>query len=326
MADTGAPPPRNALRVILSRHTAVIAALLLPSLAIAVVSYWRVNAGLTDLTLARRQSLAQSTAQTLHESIDRVKTLGLALSIHPVLRGAVTTGQWKDAESILEIFRTLADDLPIDRALVFDAEGTLRADDPQLPDVIGKNFADRDWYRGVVAAGAPYVSEVYQRAAEPRLNVVMVGVPIMGNDQRLAGILGLQIDIEYFLQWSKNIKVGDLGYVAILDHHGNVVTHPYLQPQDEIVNLADWPITQRILRGEGDVVVVPDPITKQRMVTAFEPVLTHGWGVLVQQPAAQAFAARDSNLRWLLFTYLAAFIIGFVMICRVLHRHHAGTS
>ncbi|TSC76310.1 MAG: methyl-accepting chemotaxis protein [Parcubacteria group bacterium Gr01-1014_31] len=318
-------PPRKKSPTTLIRHAAIIAALLLPSLAIAVFSFWRVNAGLTDLTLARRQSLAQSAAQTLNESIDRVKTLGLTLSIHPVLRGAVTTGQWKDAESILEIFRTLADDLPIDRALLFDAAGTLQADDPQLPDVIGKNFADRDWYRGLMAAGAPYVSEVYRRAAEPRLNVVMVGVPIMGNDQRLAGILGLQIDIEYFLQWSKNIKVGDLGYIAILDHHGNVVTHPYLQPQQDIVNLSDWPVAQRLARGENDVVVIPDPITKQPMVTAFEPVLTHGWGVLVQQPAAQAFAARNSNLRWLSFSYLVVFIIGLIAVCRILHRHHSGT-
>ena len=324
MADLEAPPRKKSPATFL-RHAAIIAALLLPSLAIAAFSFWRVNTGLTDLTLARRQSLAQSAAQTLNESIDRVKTLGLVLSIHPVLRGAVTTGQWKDAESILGVFRTLAHDLPIDRALLFDAAGTLQADDPQLPDVIGKNFADRDWYRGLIAAGAPYVSEVYRRAAEPRLNVVMVSVPIMGNNQQLAGILGLQIDAEYFLDWSRDIKVGDLGYVAILDHHGNVITHPYLQPQGEIVNLSGWPIAQRLARGEGDVAIAPDPVTKQRMVTAFQPVLTHQWGVLIQQPAAQAFAARNSNLRWLSFSYLVVFIIGLIAVCRILHRHHTWT-
>ena len=42
----------------------------------------------------------------------------------------------------------------------YDPDGTMRAIYPPQPDLIGHNFAFRDWYKGVTREWRPYVSEV----------------------------------------------------------------------------------------------------------------------------------------------------------------------
>ena len=73
-------------------------------------------------------------------------------------------------------------------ASVYELDGTMRAITP--PDsVVGRNFAYRDWYRGVTANWQPYVSEVYRTAVERNLLVVAVSVPIRDEKGKPTGIL-----------------------------------------------------------------------------------------------------------------------------------------
>jgi len=67
-------------------------------------------------------------------------------------------------------------------------EGVLWSDYPQAPESLGKNFSDRDWYRGLSRAWTPYVSEVYQRHAEPKPLVVAIATPIR-KEQQVIGVL-----------------------------------------------------------------------------------------------------------------------------------------
>src|SRR5207237_8037056 len=108
-------------------------------------------------------------------------------------RQLVSEGKWDEA---LEILKNVRVDFPfIDRVFLADPTGTLMADTPALPAVRGKNFAVRDWYRGVSNKWKPYVSDVYQRAAEPRYNVIAAAILFKTEQEQIDGILLLHHEI-----------------------------------------------------------------------------------------------------------------------------------
>ena len=71
----------------------------------------------------------------------------------------------------------------------YELDGTMRAIYPPAPTVLNRNFAYRDWYKGVAQDWKPYISEVYQTAVAPYQLVVAIVVPIEDQGGKPIGIL-----------------------------------------------------------------------------------------------------------------------------------------
>lgn len=67
-------------------------------------------------------------------------------------------------------------------AFATDAGGRLLGIRPATPEILDVDFSHRDWYRGVVHANQPYVSEAYQSAATGNPLVVAAAAPVMADD------------------------------------------------------------------------------------------------------------------------------------------------
>jgi PAS domain S-box-containing protein len=279
---------------------------LLPALLLAAFSYLKTSHDLTDLAFSQRQDIAYLAATTLKEKLDRLADLSISLASRVRFRQLVSEGKWDEAVQILS---TVPKDFPfIDRLFLSDLDGTLRADTPALPDVRGKNFASRDWYQGISKAWKPYVSEVYQRAAEPRYNVIAAAAPIKGPDENTTAILVLQVKLDSLLQWTNNVEVGPHGFVFVVDKRGKIAAHPKFAPQEKIVDYSKAVGVHKALRGVQGVEILFDAIESEQQVVAYQPVAGYGWGVVVQQPTRTAFAVRDSSLRRISVGY------GFILL------------
>jgi hypothetical protein len=69
--------------------------------------------------------------------------------------------QRRDRAEALVHLRQLQELFPeMDAAFLVDPDGVLWARFPETPELYGKSFADRDWYRGVSRAWRPHVSDV----------------------------------------------------------------------------------------------------------------------------------------------------------------------
>jgi signal transduction histidine kinase len=176
---------------------------------------------------------------------------------------------------------------------VTDPHGVLWSDYPRAPESLGKNFSHRDWYRGLSRAWEPYISEVYQRHADPKPLVVAIAVPIR-RAQQVRGALVYQHRLDGITEWLKQIQVGGSGNVFVIDATGTVVGHPRLSPQggqsDEYAALA--PIREA-LRGRPHTAQYLDPLARRTMVAAFMPVSVGGerrWVVVAEQPIDAAYA------------------------------------
>ena len=265
---------------------------LLVLVTIAVHTYLSVREELTDVVTKRRLALAQIAAVTQSERLDRVVDVAVSLATRVRFADLVAAGEW---DSAIQILRGVPAELPfIDRLAVFDPGGTLRADSA-LEHVSSRNFADREWYRGVQHGSRPYVSSMYRRAAPPQMDVFAVATPIVDREGRRTGILLLHVNVGVFFAWARELDFGEGGALVVVDRQGNEAFNSGAPKREAIVSLAANPVIGRLLRGESDVEVAVDPADGVAKVFAFVPA-RHGWGVVAQQPAAAAFAERERQL------------------------------
>jgi len=289
-------PRRNGVAQLLQPRLAyaVIALLLLAALCFVAARYYAsVRSDLTEVVMARRAAVAQLAAATLSERLDRVLDLGVSLATRVRFAELVAAGQWDAAAQIMK--SVPAEFRFVDRVVLADVRGTVMADIPAL-NVRGQNFAHRDWYQGVSRDWRPYVSGVYRRAALPPRSVFAVAVPVVDRNGAPSGILHLQVQLETFFDWATAIDPGPGGAVYIVDAKGAVAFDSRSPSSAEIADFSAHPAVARLLRGASGVEVVGE------YVYAFMPG-RHGWDVVVEQPAAQAFAARDAQLRFIQFAY-----------------------
>jgi PAS domain S-box-containing protein len=289
----------------------IYAAVILPVLAVGVFSYVKTKKDLTELAFAQKRSTAHLTSITVKEKFDRLRDIGVALATRVQFRRLVAEKKWGEAIRILE---HVPRDFPfVERVFLVDSAGTLWADTPELVGVRGRDFSHRDWYRGVLAGGQVYVSDVYTRAAEPRMNVVAVATPIKGTDERLKGILVLQIALGTLFEWSRSIDAGPSGFVYLVDRKGRVATHPKHLSRDSIADFSGVPVVRKLMEGRHGVEVLYNPVEQEERLSAYEPVPDYGWGVVALQPTAKAFASREASLRSVLAVYGFVSLLGFVL-------------
>ena len=77
----------------------------------------------------------------------------------------------------------------IDILIITDRQGTLWAAYPERPEVLGKNFAHRDWYKGVSKEWKPDISDVILRVVAEKDLAVQISVPFMNEKGEVIGIL-----------------------------------------------------------------------------------------------------------------------------------------
>jgi len=294
------PTPDWGLFAMVSVSVAIVVLL-------AAQSYFAIDRELTDFALARRAAIARLATVTLEEKFDRLVDIAAALSTRVRFRELVSQGKWAEA---IQILTTARKELPyIDRITLSDAHGVVRAGIPKDPSVIGRSFADRDWYKGVSKEWKTYVSDVYQRAAAPPANIFAVAAPIREDDGGIVGALLLQVRLDNFFGWTKDVNLGSGGYLFVVDRKGRVAFHPKISPQGAIADFSTQPTVQRALKGEHGIDTAAADAAAEARVIAYEPMQNYGWAVIAEQPARDAFKSRDNQLRRLLIAYVLVVLL-----------------
>jgi signal transduction histidine kinase len=237
------------------------------------------------------------TAELVSRDLEHSINLVQAFAALPGMVEAVELRQHDAARAEEEVrtrLQTIVQSYPrIDRAFVTDPYGVLWSDYPRAPESLGQSFSSRDWYRGLSQAWAPYVSEVYQRHAEPRPLVVAIAVPIR-DEQQVLGALVNQYRLDGITEWLKQLQIGSSGYVFVIDHTGTVAAHPKLNLQDrQYDEYAAITLMQEALRGQPRTAEYLDPLAQRSMVATFMPVSVGSgqrWVVVAEQPSAEAYA------------------------------------
>lgn len=302
---------------LLLRWLVVIA--LVISLLAASYSYQLIQHHQIDIAMERRASVRNLAATLVQERLDRVIDLGNLIVNDTHFKDSVTTNDWETA--LADVARLPQTYDFIDRVFLADVNGILQVDFPELPGgVRGRDFSNRDWYKGVRENWQPYISEVYKRSAIPQENVIAAAFPIFSTQQETVGILVIQVSLETFRNWTNNVVTNDASMAYIIDQSGQVVAKPGDNSHETIVNISDKPEVKKLLAGETNLEIIDDDPndTKKGNIVAYQPIEKFGWGVLVFQSVDQAFQEGKETLQTFIVVYgiflalhltLAAFIL-----------------
>jgi PAS domain S-box-containing protein len=132
----------------------------------------------------------------------------------------------------------------------------------------------------------------------------------------LQSILVFQIKLDTLLAWTQEIDADEGGYLYIVDQHGQLAAHPRRNVQEEIVDYSEYGPIQDVLSGTQGAEV--GTLENNEHVIAYSPVTNFGWGVLVTQPSAVAFAERDELLRAVAIAYIVVVLAVALMVFSVI--------
>lgn len=300
----------------LSGKILIFALIVLPVLLVTTYSYWHTRKETITRIYENRRSLASLSARVLQEKLDRLNDMGLSFSTRPVLRRYVDELNW---DAAIGLMKQVPKDFPyITRVLIADTAGTLMADIPSSPALKGESYVDRDWYRGLTKNWQPYLSEVYKRPNSPYNIISAFALPIKNDAGKIRGILVLQVDIPKLFEWSKEVSVGESGFVYIVDQKGHVAAKPQYKETDSIIDYSSVPAVQKALSGEKSVEVLYNPVANENRLSAYEQIPGYGWAVIVQQEATEALSG-NSSLRFLFGFYLAIILLAVISAYFIIH-------
>ena len=207
---------------------------------------------------------------------------------------------------------------------IYDLDGTMRAIYPNDPSVLNRNFAYRDWYKGVEREWKPYVSEIYLTAVNPSQLVTALAVPVRDESGRTVAILMAPYSMDTL---SRRLRMGDARgawTISLVDQKGHAPTHPKLDFYSVATDLNAYEPVEHLRMGDpGNGTFTRDGVS---YFTRWEPIAKYGWGVLVEQPAEglQRGVWLVERGAWMLGLVLLVVGLGFGwLVASAYHRSEA---
>jgi hypothetical protein len=252
---------------------------------------------LTEDVTSNRATVASLSASAVKMKLDQLVGIASLYAGYEPLRQDVIHEKWDGALDDIE--KVLSTDPSyysyfIDRMVIVDREGKIKVDFPKLFGSPQSDVAFPEWRGPIIEQNqASYVSDVHERQGRyASVNFVEVVVPFKAPDGSIPAVFALQIPINEFSDFAKDLELGSTGFAYFVDRTGHIITHPKYSSSN-IVDYSSVPTVQAAMRHEAGVGIYYNPIDKQTRVAAIENVPEYGWGVISAEPIDEAFQYRN---------------------------------
>jgi signal transduction histidine kinase len=282
--------------------------------AITFYACYRHYAIKTEQALKEDRATARLLALILDQHLKKIVSIMESYGNRPLLLQAVRDRSVEKAK--VHLISLTKSDPYIDTLIITDRQGTLWAAYPERPEVLGKNFAYREWYRDISKGWKPYISDVVLRVVREKDLAIQTSVPLFDETGEVIGIL---------LNTQRAVGLKDLftdvpldpgASISIIDRKGQIV---YSTRYDYDKEIRPYPFRSGINKAMAAnnktfVVDEPDPRGGIRHIT-FAPLGTIGWTVLVGRDKRDIFLSgvtyylRASAAAFFLFLSIVLFFI-----------------
>ncbi|MHB1710912.1 MAG: cache domain-containing protein, partial [Acidimicrobiales bacterium] len=237
----------------------------------------QVAAAVSSVAIGRQTSSLVSLVQNYAERTTLVSDLAAGTSgsarLDSQLTGLVATGSG------------------ISTAFVAGLSGTVTNVQPPSPGVVGRNFAFRNWYKGLVSTGGPYVSTAYRTALAGHPLVITVADYIRGLGGSPVGILAGVFNLGSIHVLSTDLARAQGITLTVADQNGTVLSNG---SHDGLVSLAGDPRIRAARAGRTGLVdyapTLPGGGRGPTELSAYTPVAGTGLVVVASVPQQVAFA------------------------------------
>lgn len=299
-------------------------AALLPIVLLSVYSLRIASQSMRDFVETSNQSATINISQLLTQEFTR--TVGLADAIASV-PGTIDAVKRRDDIALRARLKAVVLAYPeIDRVFITDRKGVLWADFPQTPGTFGRSHAQSDWYLGLAGRWKPYISGVYLRSHDDSQPVYAVATPIFDEVGSVIGALVFENKTDRIRRWLENTRLGQTGYLFIVDQNGAVVAHPRLVTNGSLRrDYADIDLLEQAWGSgaflDGEFL---DPVGKNEVVAAAQSLSVgrDRWVIVAEQPTSEAYGPlrRVTANLGLAGGILTLFTLGMVIALAMSHR------
>ncbi|CAA9500739.1 MAG: BarA sensory histidine kinase (VarS GacS) [uncultured Solirubrobacteraceae bacterium] len=208
----------------------------------------------------------------------------------------------------------------ISTAWALDARGRLVDIIPATPEIVGRSFTFRDYYRGARRTGGPYVSEAFVVASRNRPLSVAVADLVMTAGGERAGMLVAGYDLTAIERFIRRYAAAERVRLTVTDQRGIVVAGPG-GPSDGRRSLRDDPLVAEALAGRSGTGM--RAAATGEVLAASVPVTGVGWTVTAEVDEAKALSGVTALRRTQSIFGIPlglALLAGIVLLSRALHR------
>lgn len=177
------------------------------------------------------------------------------------------------------------------------------------------NFADRDWYGGVMSTMDTYTSEVYESTTLKR-NVVAIRAPVFDDGGKFIGIWGGSLDLKFLEDVTKTLILEKNVQISFYDQYGKTIfnTADDVEGQSEFVKLA--------LGDKADTIVY-EP---KKLLLSYSPIKIgkQNWALVVTQPYDDAFFMEKTmiySLTMMIITFAVVISFASYLIYRMVNKN-----
>ena len=328
--DSAALPPARLRLARRSLRLGLVATLvaLVPLALLARLTTARAQDAVRDEVALRLEVTTAMAAELLAEQLAGFVTLAEAEAARPRLVRAVAggdPGRYDGAEIDRELRALLASRDGVAATGLLDLDGLLLAS-PVAPELVGKDFSGRDYYRGLTAAGDTYVSEAFESAQAGHPLVVTIATYVRApapaggapGRPRAVLVLGVQLDAVQPLVDSVAAVQGVQLWVA--DQRGKLLAAPGGRPPG-LRAVGGEPIGRTASLRPGQVGDVD--LGDEANLGVHRPVDPLGWTVLAAVPHAEAYQGVEAIRGTVLATAIPLGLVvcfGIVLLVRLQRR------
>jgi PAS domain S-box-containing protein len=264
---------------------------LLPVTLLAATSIVLASRQVTSEVNKRMATTAAVSSVVVGQQTTDLVALVQSYAIRRSLVTSVSGGSGADTPIEVNL-SNLAHAVPgISAAFVASVQGTSLDVYPLEPSVIGTNFAYRDWYKGLVASGRPYVSDAIATKEAGNPLAVTVSDYIRTSNGTPVGILGINYSLRYLTAFSTHIGRAEGISLDVTDRVGTSLT---AGGSHGLVSLAGDPRVKAALSGRSGLLdyapVLSGGVRGPKELSAYTPVAGTGWTVVASIPDSVAFA------------------------------------
>jgi signal transduction histidine kinase/CheY-like chemotaxis protein len=284
-----------------------------PLCLLAYFSISQASSAVEQEVEARVSSTSTLSAEVVREEMEGLKRLVDSYAARPAVVAALRDDSRTPAESAL--LRSHLAELRLAHAGIYttflaESDGTLIDVFPATPSIVGKDFSERDWYRGLSRTGLAYVSEAYRTQAGGEGLVVAASTYVRDGPGKQVGILVAAYSLEYLQEFAEGVAAAQDVTLKVTDQRGTLVARPG-NALTTLVSRSSDPDVAAALAGQTGVVELDTP--EGRRLSAYAPVVPDiGWTVTASVPENSAFAA-VGKLRSTVLTITG--VLGLILLC-----------
>lgn len=268
----------------------------------------------TEHTLLNDRQSASVHALLIEVYLHDIVSTMEAYTNRPLLMQAVSQKNWEQAKQHLLNLTQLNPN--IDSVIITDVKGTAWVAQPYRPDVLGINFAHRDWYRGVSRQWKPYISEAILRVTGEKDTAIHVAVPIYDKQDAVVGVL---LNAQRAVEMGKTLRQAPLEqglFISITDHKGVIIYSSRYAYERALVR---YPFHKAVKDGMAkgvQTVAVSDPSADGAIrYISSATVKDIGWKIFVGRDRSSVLAASSGYfLQIILICFLLFLGITFFLL------------